>query len=1031
MNRCLAAFAWAALLGSGWATAQEAPFQEDLRFVRELRARHYNDLALEFLQNLSKNAPPELARELPLEIAKTRLEGAADEPDTTKRLAIYAQAQAEFEKFLAENKNHPRSGEVTLDLAQVAVQRGRTQLCRAFLQENPEARDAEGAKARDLLVKAGVQLANAAIELDKQIAAAPEGTPPEKAAKKKLQDERLRAELSIGLNLFDQAQSYSSTSADNKVLLARAKKVEAANKVLEKLAGLDDTNPTCWVARAWAGRCWNELGEPKKARARFAEILEAPPRVAADGQRLARYFRLLVIKDQPEPMEKPAEIILEAGTRWLADYPGYLKTPEGYGMRYLLAEVLAEHSETLKTPGEKNAALGRARRLLSEVESTENDFSDRARRLKIVIIGKQGGFTKPVVDLKSFDDCFVRAQYEIMQIGEDAKKIKDAAELEKLRKKHVDTLLAALDQGLKMPEAKKSSLEVNNAKALFAFYAMNAGKYGDAIRVGEEFARRDPRSSQAAMAAVYALQSYIQMLADPDRAGPGDPKDVKERMLALAQYMKERWDKELAGNMARHQLGLKLLKEVKYPEAIAELEGITPAYPSYALAQFQLADAAFSAEKERAKPLPGDSYRQRALAALTRVPEPAAGAEPLANHVYLLAKIRLTREMYKARKFDEMLKMAEQLAARLPGLVCEADKKRDEAIHNQLAFEIQDAALYARYGQADAAFTAGQFPQVAAVLDPMVKDVNAGKLPHFAKNPQLGMALLNMALKADVQLGQLDKAREVLKALQALSAEAGASAEAGSSAILTQLALLIGQQVEELRKKNNEANLKKAIEGFSALLGDIEKQTKTPSLRFILQLARCRSNMEQHKEAAELLAKAPEPPAGSPDVNLYHAIRLTLVRELRLSKETKKAQEILMDEIIGTKEKKGWGQRDVGAQKERVFLLEEDGKYADAALLANSLVKQLLPRASSDNAMKENYLECYYHVAYCFLKYGQGLEDAAKKDKMIKDAAKQVVELEKKWEGFGSDASKKRFEELLAKEPQLKEQYDLLKSEGK
>jgi tetratricopeptide (TPR) repeat protein len=1025
MNRRLAFLAWAALLGSGGAPAQEAPVQEDLRFVRELRARHYNDLALEFLLNLSKSAPPELVKELPLEIAKTRLEAAADEPDSGKRLATYAQAQAEFEKFLAENKNHPRSGEVTLDLAQVAVQRGRTQLSRAFLQENPEAREAEGTKARDLLVKAGTQLAYAAIELDKQIAAAPE------AAKKKLQDERLRAELSIGLNLFDQAQSYSSTSADTKVLLARGKKVEAANKVLEKLAGQDDTNPTCWVAKAWAGRCWNELGEPKKARARFTEILDGPPRVAAEGQRLARYFRLLVIKDQPEPMEKPAEIILEAGNRWLAEYPGYLKTPEGYGMRYLLAEVLAEHAETLKTPGDKNVALGRARKLLSDVEATENDFTDRARRLKIVLIGKQGGFTKPVAELKTFDDCFVRAQYEIMQIGEDAKKVKDAAELEKLRKGHVETLMAALDRSLTMPEARKASLEVNNARAMLAYYSLREGKYKDAVRVGEAFARQDPRSAQASMSALYALEAYLRMLADPDRAGADDPKDVKERMLSLAQYMEERWPKEPAGDMARHQIALKLLKDVKYPEAITKLEAITPAYPAYALSQFQLAEAASSAEKERAKPLPGKTYHQRALDALERVPEPAAGADPLANHVYLLAKVRLTREMYKAKKFDDMQKMAEQLAARLPGLACDPDKKRDEAIHNQLAFEIQDAALYAKYGQADAAFTAGQFPQVAAVLDPMVKEVNAGKLPHFAKNPQLGMALLNMALKADVQLGQLDKAREVLGALKALSAEAGAGAEAGSSAILTQLALLIGQQVEELRKKNNEENLKKAVEGFSALLGDIEKQTKSPTPKFILQVARCYSNMEQHKKAADLLAKAIEPPAGSPDVNLYHGIRLMLVRELRLSKETQKAHDILMDEIIGTREKKGWGQRDIGAQKERIFLLEEDGKYAEAALMANSLVKQLLPKASADNVMKENYLECYYHVAYCFLKHGQAQEDASKKDKLIKDAAKQVVELEKKWDGFGSDASKKRFEELLAKEPQLKEQYEQLKSAGK
>src|SRR5271166_4423736 len=222
------------VVSGGWATAQEGPHQEDLRFVRELRARHYNDLALEYLRHLSKNAPPALARELPLEFARTRLEGAADEPDTTRRLAEYAQAQAEFEKYLAENKTTLRRGEVILDLAQVAVMRGRTLLSKALLQQTPEARRTEGARARDLLARAGEQLKAAADELDRQLAAAKETTPPEKAAKKKLQADRLRADLSMALNVFDQGQSYSATGGETD-LNERGTYFEKAKKALDQL----------------------------------------------------------------------------------------------------------------------------------------------------------------------------------------------------------------------------------------------------------------------------------------------------------------------------------------------------------------------------------------------------------------------------------------------------------------------------------------------------------------------------------------------------------------------------------------------------------------------------------------------------------------------------------------------------------------------------------------------------------------------------------------------------------------------------
>jgi hypothetical protein len=1032
MNRRLAIAAWAFLLGAGGVPAQEAPYQEDLRFVRELRARRYNDLALEYLQKLARNAPPELARELPLELAKTRLESAADEPDTTKRLALYAQAQAEFEKFLAENKGSPRAGEITLDLAQVAVMRGRTQLSRALLQETPDARDAEGARARELLVKAGIQLQQAAAELDRQVAAASDTTPEEKAARKRLEDERLRAELAIGLNLFDQGQTYSATAAKEAALLERGKRMQAANRALEKLATQDPNNPVCWVARAWAARCLQEIGDPPdKVRARLAEILEAPPRVAADAQRLARYFRLLVIKESPDlPREKREDIIIEAGNRWLIDYPTYARTPEGTGLRYLLGETLVEHAETLKAAGEKGAALDRARSLLRGVEATENDYTDRARRLKVVVIGKQGGFTKPVADLRSFEDCYVRAQYEIMQMGEDARKLK-GDELEKARKAHVATLLEALGKGLKAEEARKATPETNSARALYAFYALNAGKYQEAIRVGEAFARSDPRSSQAAMAASYALEAHAALLAQRERqyATPEELKDDKDRLLALARYMEERWPRELAGDLARHQIAMRLMREENYPEAIKKLEALNPTYPSYALAQFQLAEAAFKAEKDRLPPLPGDKpgdYHRRALAALERIAEPPADAEPRANRIFLEAKVRLASELFRPKKYAEMEKIAQHLQQRLAATHTDTDPARDKGNREQLTLKIQDVLLYATYGLAETDFSAQRYPEVAKRLDPLVQEINEGKLPQVRKNVPLGMALLGMALKADVQLGQLDKTRAVIKALQGLSAEGGA--EAGTTAILSQLAVLIQQQVGELRKKNNEANLKKAIDGYSALLDDIVKQTKNPTPKFVLLLARCYSNMGQHRKAVELLESAAEPPRNSPDVNLYHGIRLMLVRELRLSKDARKAQSVL-DEILGPdKGPPGWGRRNIDALKERLFLLEEEGKYAAAARLANDLVRQLLPKASTDNAMKEHYLECYYHVAYCFFKHGQGLSDPARKEKMLRDAANQIVQLEKKWENFGSDASARRFEELLAREPELKAQYEQAKA---
>ena len=107
-----------------------------MRFIQELRSQGKTDLALEYLQRISKTASPELAKQLPLELAKAKLDAAGDEPDSGKRLSLYSDARDELQKWLTANPASPRAGEVKLDIAQVAVMQGRTQLSRPLM--NPD-----------------------------------------------------------------------------------------------------------------------------------------------------------------------------------------------------------------------------------------------------------------------------------------------------------------------------------------------------------------------------------------------------------------------------------------------------------------------------------------------------------------------------------------------------------------------------------------------------------------------------------------------------------------------------------------------------------------------------------------------------------------------------------------------------------------------------------------------------------------------------------------------------------------------------
>src|SRR5262249_32551365 len=118
-----------------------------------------------------------------------------------------------------------------------------------------------------------------------------------------VENELKQTQYERGLNLYDQATALFVRGEDAKSseLLVEAK------KILDPLASGDARHPSTWRARAWLGRIINETETADKARARFQEVLnESPTGPAAEGIRLARYFRLLVISKSPSDADKKA-----------------------------------------------------------------------------------------------------------------------------------------------------------------------------------------------------------------------------------------------------------------------------------------------------------------------------------------------------------------------------------------------------------------------------------------------------------------------------------------------------------------------------------------------------------------------------------------------------------------------------------------------------------------------------------------------------------------------------------------------------
>jgi hypothetical protein len=290
---------------------------------------------------------------------------------------------------------------------------------------------------------------------------------------------------------------------------------------------------------------------------------------------------------------------------------------------------------------------------------------------------------------------------------------------------------------------------------------------------------------------------------------------------------------------------------------------------------------------------------------------------------------------------------------------------------------------------------------------------------------QLSPRLLPLALRANMQLGKIDRTEAVLEALNKVSAEENA----GVTNILGTLAALIRMQVDELRKKSDKEGLDRAIKGYTTLLDkQVAKVKGEAKPDFIRVLAACYSSMGEHSRAAEQLSKIPDPRAkpGTPEDNQHKGVQLMQVRELRMSgakKDLDKARE-LMDKMRGPDKQPGWARRNLPANMEHAKLLQAEEKWKEAFNVWVPLLKQLASKVrDGGEPIKEMYFDVYFNIVLCEINRAPKEE----RDKALDAAAAQIATFEKSWEDFGNETSKRRFTELLDKDPALKAKYEAAK----
>jgi hypothetical protein len=1053
------AFLFLLVIGPSLARAAEP----HLEFARGLQSRGMADLAADYLLRLSANPPENLKAILPLELARARLEQASQEGDDRKRANLFAAARRDFEAFLNTSRDAKLTARANLELARLVAAQGKHKLAQARRLDPGPARKELTAQARPFFSDAARRLQASQAQIDAQIRAARDD-----GERRDLTRALAQARLEEGINLLHQGVAMpDATAADIK---ARAEVIGQAKESLSRLGVQDNEDPVSWMAKVWAGRCAEELDNKPEARRVYESVAGEKSDAAADAARNASYLLLRLQARDDQVPNRPAYIqkLIQACDDWVTRNKGAVQTPDGQGVRYILAGLLEEQALAgvrrddrgipANLPASSRQTLSRAEKVYRELIETENEFTERARgkraALLVALMGERA--RDRVTRLTSFEECYLAAQVAAFELTQGRK---PAAVRAGLYRRVID----ALKRGLLLAGPADAPRDLTEARVMLTYAYLASGDPYSAAVLGEHLGRT-LASSRGAEATAYALQAYARIIAlDRERGASTDEVKADQRRLRqLAETMEKTWPDEAATDYARHQLGDFLIEDGQYVEACAMLARIGPTYPSFAQARYQLGAAAQTAQGKDVKLSPQQkrSLLAQAIAALEEVPDPVAGASEEANLAAILARLQLGTLLLArppdARTYDAV----ESLGRRLAGLIPQLEL--DDKATPQLVAEAAKLQMTGTQGKAYLNLKAAKPAEARKLLDPLVaqlrKELDGKPSPHaeepwFEAYRDVERQVLLLALRADIQENQTAAARQVLDTLRRATAD---KADLLNERLL-QVVTLLKQDTEALKAKPGGGR-EQLEKGLIAFLDDLAAPDRLTAPETRLFVAQAYSNLERHEKAAALLKAFPPAKDGDDQAQQpFRYAQLLLVRELRLSKDFAAATKALQPIL------NGWGKTDLNAQREAVLLFEDEGGFSSAVGVARAVQQKLSrsrleydkaalaerkaeadeQKATTDEArataqlvrqaaqqakeraqnLRERYWEFYFYEVRCEVKHNLKPQYEKERDQRLAKNAKAIVNLEKGQDDFGGRDLREKYRELLVSVPALKKAY--------
>lgn len=981
-----------------------ADLPSPLELVRGLRQAGLIDLAVQRLEELKANPKglaPEDVKLIPLELARIRLEEASRESDDSRRTTLIARAKASFDEFIKQNPTHPMAAQANVEIARLLALQAKGQLSKANRQENKEAKALEFSRARPDFTTAINRYKSAIVNLDTRIKKLGEDDPLAAELKKS----KAQAELDAAVLQYELALTFIGDDERRQ----KGEAIDKAQKQFEAIAAAHAGDRVGFLAQVWAWQCAFANGDPKAVPAieKFVTANRGN-RDAAEAVRLAGFFGIEHTfeadggaKDAPGAKFRRTELAAE---RWLRTYPDARNTPEGLGARY--RQALMKEYQALQVPGmlrfadppkpkttpkdREPAKTGprkivgidpRAKRLLEEANKiyrdlteTENEYSDRAHRHRLVnqliVLEAEGrGGDPPLRAVNTLEQGYLAAQVQQARIFDLPKQTgMTPADVEKEEDRRAKLAIAYLERGLQRATPRDPARDVFDAQMLLIQFLTRNNRAVEAAVLGEGLARNNPRMSKAPLAALLGVYAYNTSIAKLKQMGGRDEdEEVDLRQLKeLARFAIQTWPTDGPTDAVRHVLGFyQSNKDKDYEAAWNTYAAIGSGYSDVYQARREQAGAMFylirpdqrDPQKYREALQQNITNRaqqfQATLGALAALPDPPPSAPARQVEAWAGAKTMQAQLYYMASDYDKVdatVKHVADVLAKLPGQDPQHPDALDGKKKADLAHTIRALRFNALQGRAADFIRAKEFAKVGEVLGPEIEALKkelTGKPPEdtpgLTRLRRAQQDFLIAAMSAYVQNKQADEASQLLDALQG----AGGSVEQ-SVAILRQLVTSIRAEIESLTRAGKKAEADELARGFGDFLDKIkgDDTSKLPNT-VIVFLGEGYGAVNQHDKAAalfgEVLARpfAPDAkldPAQRADAEAKHAVFLRQVEFLlaRAHRQAGKFAEAtaLMQKIVGDPVTKGaargWGYRNIGIRKEYCLLLEDQNFFGPA-----------------------------------------------------------------------------------------------------